>query len=207
MIRTIVFDIGQVLAHFRWKEYIDEFHLDSETTKKLIYATVENIDHWSLHDRGAISDEEFIKLCIQRAPDIETEIRMFFEQIEHIVVEYDYAADLVKQLKQNGYHVYLLSNYGSTTFEFAKKKFKFIPYVDGGIISYEVKLIKPEREIYEYLLDKYKINPEEAVFLDDRLDNIEAAKECGFHTIHFMNYKQGMQELKALQVNLDGIVY
>lgn len=203
MIHTIVFDIGEVLAHFRWREYIEDFHYDVEISKKLIYATVEDIDHWSIQDKGAISDDAFVEKCIERAPDIEDEIRSFFEHIEAIVEEFDYAADLVKQLKENGYQVLLLSNYGYRTFEYAKKKFKFLEHVDGGVISSHVKMIKPNQDIYLELIHKYQLDPSKTVFLDDRLDNVEAAKSLGFHTVHFKGYDQGIEELRQLNVLIE----
>jgi haloacid dehalogenase superfamily, subfamily IA, variant 3 with third motif having DD or ED/haloacid dehalogenase superfamily, subfamily IA, variant 1 with third motif having Dx(3-4)D or Dx(3-4)E len=205
MIDTIVFDIGQVLVHFRWREYIEDFGFSKEVTDKLIHATVENIDHWSLHDKGVLSDEEFITLCIQREPDIKEEILLFFEQIEHIVKEFDYSAHLISQLRENGYKVYLLSNYGTTPYQYAKKNFLFLSDVDGEIISSHVKEIKPEPQIYQILMDTYHVDPQKAVFLDDRLDNIQAADKLGFHTIHFTGLDQALKELNNFQVNLEGL--
>jgi putative hydrolase of the HAD superfamily len=98
--------------------------------------------------------------------------------------------------------VYLLSNYGRTNFAHAKEQFKFIPLVDGGVISYEVKYIKPEPEIYQILMDKYNINPEEAVFLDDNQANLEAAKVFGFHTIQVTEFDRALEDLRKLGVKI-----
>jgi putative hydrolase of the HAD superfamily len=75
-------------------------------------------------------------------------------------------------------------------------------YVDGGVISYEVKAIKPEPVIYQTLIDNYGINPTEAVFLDDLLINLEGAKPFGFHTIQVKNHEQTLEELRRLGVRI-----
>jgi putative hydrolase of the HAD superfamily len=74
--------------------------------------------------------------------------------------------------------------------------------VDGGIISYEVKCIKPEARIYQLLIDKYHIRPENAVFLDDLPANLEGAKPFGFHTIQVKSHAQALRDLKELGVHV-----
>lgn len=201
MINTIVLDIGQVMAHFRWREYLIECGYDEETRERVSKATVLSKE-WSEEDRGILSDEELIDAFIANDPSVAVEIRQLKKSPQKLVMEYDYSVDFVKKLKANGYKVYLLSNYGRTNFAYARSNFKFIPYVDGGVISYEVKHIKPEPEIYQALIDKYQFNPLEAVFLDDSLANLEGAKIFGFHTIHFTEYGKALEELKALGVNI-----
>ena len=70
--------------------------------------------------------------------------------------------------------------------------------IDGAILSYQEKMIKPDRCIYELLCDRFQIVPETAVFLDDTLRNIEAAKEFGLQGIHFRTYEQAKAELEAM---------
>ena len=70
--------------------------------------------------------------------------------------------------------------------------------MDGGLFSYEVQLIKPDRWIYEELLRRYQISPEEAVFFDDSLPNIETACSLGIHGIHFTGYEDARKKLEAL---------
>lgn len=201
MINTIILDIGQVMAHFRWKEYLLDCGYDEETIKRVSKATVLSKE-WGEEDRGILSDEELIAAFIANDPSVAEEIRKLKGSPEKLVQEYDYSVDFVKKLKANGYKVYLLSNYGKTNFAYARTNFKFIPYVDGGVISYEVKHIKPEPEIYRALIDKYQFDPKEAVFLDDSLANLEGAKAFGFYTIHFTEFEKAIEELKVLGVNI-----
>ena len=76
----------------------------------------------------------------------------------------------------------------------------FLPYTDGGILSYLDKVIKPEKEIYDLLLSRYELKAEECVFLDDTLKNVEAARKYGFYGICFKTKEQAEEELKALGV-------
>jgi putative hydrolase of the HAD superfamily len=201
MIRTIVLDIGNVLAHFGWKEFFRDRGYDEDTYQRLCKATVQN-KLWKEWDRGSREEAELIELCIRQEPGLEKELRDFFDHLLTMVKEYDYTNGFVKQLKDNGYKVYLLSNYGRWHFENDSKNFSFIPYVDGAIISYTIKRIKPEAENYEALIKKYDINPSEAVFLDDVQENLEGAIPFGFQTILFKNYAQALEELRKLGVHI-----
>ena len=103
-------------------------------------------------------------------------------------------------LKEQGYKVFLLSNYGKTSFEAARDhgRLSFLPLVDGSVISYEVQIVKPEPGIYHALLEKYDLKAEECVFLDDRADNIEAARALGFLGIVVESYEQAKKELETI---------
>ena len=79
----------------------------------------------------------------------------------------------------------------------------FMPLIDGGVISYEVKSVKPEPGIYEALIEKYDLVPEECVFLDDRPDNVEAAKKKGFHGIVAEGYEQASEALNNILKEAD----
>lgn len=198
MIKNIIFDIGNVLAHFRWKDYIKE-RFPEEARGIIADATVRS-PYWDEVDRGALPIEEVVKKCASLAPGYEKEIADFFADREKLVEEYGYSAALIRSLKAAGYHVYLLSNYAGDLFDYARRHFKFIPLADGGVISYEIHKVKPEKEIYEELLRRYHLIPEESVFLDDLERNLVAAAEFGIHTIQFTGLADALLKLKELGV-------
>lgn len=202
MIKNIVFDIGQVLAEFRWRDYIDELTIKEEYKERLAKATVLS-PYWNEVDRGVLTKEEIMKRCILLDPEIEKEIRLFFQDTSQLVIEFEYSEALVKSLKNQGYRIYILSNYGRENFSYVKEKFRFLKHVDGAVISYEEKHIKPEPEIYEALLSRYGIVPEESVFLDDLAANLEGAKAFHFHTIQFHSLWQAKRELRKLGVMVE----
>ena len=85
----------------------------------------------------------------------------------------------VHALKQKGYRIYLLSNYSKDFFEVHTKGASFMDDIDGKVVSYEIHEMKPDKIIYEHLLGKYDLKPEESVFFDDRPENTETAEELG----------------------------
>ena len=91
-------------------------------------------------------------------------------------------------------------NYGNETMRMTKQKLTFLKYVDGAVFSCDVKQIKPEPEIYRTLIERYHLEPEKSVFLDDRKENCEAAEKFGIHAIQFHSFKQGTVELEKLGV-------
>lgn len=197
MIKNIIFDIGQVLAEFRWRSYLKELGIEGERFSRVAKATVEG-PYWNEMDRGVMTFSEIVEACVKLDLEMEEQIRLFFSKKTGLVLEYPYAKPWVLSLKQAGFFIYLLSNYGEVYFQCVKENFGFYPCVDGGVISYEVKKIKPEEEIYQLLLERYALIAEECVFLDDREENIEAAKKLGFQVIHFQNYENAKRELNAI---------
>ena len=203
MINTIILDIGNVQASFDWAGYLKEKGCEDSLIARLSKATVENI-LWREIDRSGsdIIEEALIAGFVKEDPEIAEDIRAFLMNSYEIVKEYDYASDFIRSLKKGGYPVYLLSNYGKANFNFARDNFDFLKYVDGGILSYETGYVKPEPEIFEAFVNKYGIQPEEAVFLDDMEANVRAASDFGFKTIHFKNLNQAIEELRCLGVRI-----
>ena len=198
MIKTVIFDIGMVLAHFRGREMFEDMGIVGDDFETIVNATIRN-PMWNEFDRGLIPTEEIIEIFAKDAPQFRKEITHIFEHPEQMVVMYDYAIPWIRELKERGYKVYALSNWSKPTYEACiDSHLRFLKEMDGEIISFREHLLKPEREIYELICNRFDIVPGEAVFLDDNIANIEAAKEFGLNTIHFQNYEQGRAELEAL---------
>lgn len=104
-------------------------------------------------------------------------------------------------MKNKGYNVYYLSNYSHFNMSTAPEVLDFIPYMDGGIYSCDVQLLKPDMAIYELLCKKYELVPSECVFIDDRKENVEAARAFGMQVIHFKSYETADKQLQEF-INL-----
>ena len=189
VIKNIVFDLGMVLVSFNWREYLDSLNFHPDIKEKMIEKAFD-MAVWNEHDRGVLNDEEFIEFASKDAPEIKYPLRKYMSGVGLICKEYPYTREWICSLKQRGYHIYILSNYGKTPYKYAREHFSFLEEVDGTVISSEVKFVKPETEIYKYLLDTYCLKAEETVFLDDREDNIEAAKKLGIQGIVLMAMKR-----------------
>lgn len=197
MIDTIIFDVGMVLVNFRWKEYMEEFKFPEHVKNQVIHATFQSKE-WNEFDRSLLSDDEIINSFIRNAPNYESEIRNVIQNLDKAIVTYDYTKAWIKELKEAGFHIYVLSNYPRWTYDLTRRQLDFIEACDGALFSFEVNKIKPEKEIFHLLMTRFNIEPDKAVFLDDNKDNIEVAKELGFSTIHFTSHKNAVEELKTL---------
>lgn len=201
MIKNIIFDVGKVLVEWDCDTAFRKLGFDETTLQAVAEATVRSAD-WNEFDRSVLNDEEQLALFIKKAPEYEKEIRLFWENIALPIYQYDYACTWIQALKRNGYHIYILSNYSRWTYEHTKEALSFLEDVNGTVFSFEVHQIKPEPEIYQSLLKRYQLKPSECVFLDDRLENLDAAREQGINVIQFESYGQAVQELAGYGVTL-----
>lgn len=199
MIKNIIFDIGNVLSDFRWREFLRDKGLDEAMAERVAEASVKS-PFWNEMDRGSLTDEQLIDGFVQNDPEIEEVIRRTFADIRGMVTPRAYAIPWIKELKSKGYRVYYLSNYSHKAVVDCKEALAFIPYTDGGILSYKELLIKPDPAIYELLLTRYGLAAEESVFLDDTMVNVEAAENVGIHGICFRSKEQAEEELRKLGV-------
>lgn len=200
MIKNIIFDAGNVLVEIRWKEVMRELGFEGEVLKQVCEATVCS-NMWKEYDRSAYTDEELIASFIANNSEIEKEIRLFMEHESEAIIAFPYAKEWVKSFKDKGYNCYILSNYSKSTHEKTKVQRKYEEYIDGAIYSWQVKMVKPEPEIYRELLTRYALVPQECVFLDDNVINVEAARELGIHAIQFTTKEEAEAELRKLGVN------
>ncbi|MBD5549596.1 MAG: HAD family phosphatase [Lachnospiraceae bacterium] len=200
MIKNIIFDIGNVLTDFRWQEFFAGFGYEDEVLKRLAKATVGST-LWDEVDRGVWSDEELIEGFIQNDPSLEPELLQIFTNIHGMVTKRGYAIPWIQSLQKAGYRCYYLSNFSHKAHTECADALDFLEYMDGGILSYQDKMIKPDRKIYQLLLNRYGLKAQECVFLDDTQKNISAAAELGIHTILFQDREQAVLELEKLGVS------
>lgn len=199
MITTIIFDIGNVLADFTWKEHYESFGYDDAMLERIAKATVGN-PAWNEYDRGAMILEDVMQAFVDADPEIEQDIRKVLYNVKTMVRRNDYAIPWIQELKRRGYRLLYLSNFSEKAETECAYALDFIPYLDGGILSYQEKVVKPMPEIYERLIKRYNLVPEECVFLDDTPANLIGAEKFGIHTIHFQSQAQAIEELRKLGV-------
>lgn len=200
MIKNVIFDVGQVLVAWEPVEAMRALGMDEETVRAVADATVHTSD-WDEADRGALSDEELLTGFIRKAPAYEAQIRNFWEHVNRAIYPFPYVGEWMRTLKDKGYRLYILSNYGAWTYAKTKEQsLGFLKDVDGALFSFEVKQIKPEPEIYHSLLERFHLRAEECVFLDDRQNNVDGAIACGISAIRFTGYEDARQKLKEYGV-------
>lgn len=198
MIRNIIFDVGMVLVGFSWQMVFEQLGFQGDVYEEVADATVRS-ELWNEYDRSRMSDEEILNGFIAKAPQQEENIRLFWEHVADTIHQYPYAEGWVREFKEKGYRCYILSNYARRTRELTQKELSFEKLMDGVLYSYQVQQIKPERAIYETLLQRFGLMPEECVFFDDNPVNVAAARELGIHAIQFTTREEAMKEFAALE--------
>ena len=207
MIKNIIFDIGSVIAYFDKRGVLENFTKDKEE-QDFLFDNVLNSPEWTkygLIDLGYISLEDMGNIICDRTNNVHDDIVMDFSvnHVDYIVVQ-DRMLDLIKKLKSNGYKVYILSNTNAS----ATKKHAesgLFDLVDGMVLSYQVRKIKPYEGIYKELLNKYNLIPSECIFLDDRKENTDTANRLGIHgeNVEPNNYDSVVNSLKKYNIKID----
>ena len=185
MIRNMVFDIGNVLMDFRWKEYMRSLFGEDETLIQTINQGIWHNGCWAAMDKG-----EMDGAAVAFAPQYEKEIKLTLDSVAHAFHKFEYSIPWIQELKRMGLNVYYLSNYSAFSVAANPDVLNFIPYMDGGVFSFEVKAVKPEPEIYRCLCEKFGLKPEECLFTDDVPANVKGAQACGFQGIVFEGYEK-----------------
>ena len=200
MINTIIFDIGNVLTDFRWRDYLKDLGFDAEICKRIGDAAMRS-SAWNDFDAG-MDEEEVLSRFIANDPGIESQIRLMFKDISGTLRMYDTSIPFLEALKDAGYRRLILSNLSKKTVRECSKDLKFLDHVDGGILSYRVGLIKPGREIFSLLIRRYGLIPCECVFIDDREENVHTARELGMNGIVYSGLESTLKELEKLGVSV-----
>lgn len=200
MIKNVILDVGKVLVEWEPEAAFQKLGFDADTARIVGEATVLSPD-WNELDRSALSDEEMLAKFIANAPANEGEIRKLWDNIGLAIYQYDYAKSWIQRMRQNGYRVYILSNYARWTYEKTQEALSFLEDADGALFSFQVQQIKPEPEIYQSLLKRFKLKPAECIFIDDRPENIDAALAQGICGVRFTTYAEVMEALKEYGVD------
>jgi putative hydrolase of the HAD superfamily len=196
MIKNVIFDVGGVLVDFRWRALMDDLGLPHERQdefEKKVFGS----KWWGELDRGVLDEEYVVDKIRENNKEHINEFELVWANQVDLVATYDYVNNWIDSLKAKGLKIYLLSNYPKSIFSLheEKGKFTFIDKIDGRVVSGFVGMVKPDAEIYELLMKKYGLNAKECVFIDDRAENIEAAKALGMEGIVFEDYNRGSGEL------------
>ena len=202
MIKNIVFDMGGVLRVFNRTFFVSQFDLNEDDKKTLLNEVFLSVE-WSMMDRGTLSDLEAYEIIKNNLPD---HLKQYAEPLVLHWEDFSYPipgmAEVVRELKSNGYGIYLLSNASRRLYDYWPK----LPgneCFDGMIVSCDYKLVKPQNEIYQLLNAKFNLNLDECVFIDDTTINVEGAMFNGMKGIVFhQDTEELRRKLHDLGVNI-----
>ncbi len=187
--------MGNVLIDFKPDLFLEKMGLNDPKDRKIIIDNTIEKDYWSQYDLGKININTLIQKSLDNVPDY---LKKYTKELTRNWYKY---ADVIKgmpqlleELRQKGYKLYLLSNAGYNQASYFKK----FPYqLDGQVVSAFYHVSKPDAKIYEILLKKYHLKGQECIFIDDRPENVLGAVVPGITIgLTFKNTKELRKDLK-----------
>tara|TARA_B100001287_G_scaffold265863_1_gene259217 strand:+ start:6606 stop:7208 length:603 start_codon:yes stop_codon:yes gene_type:complete len=185
-VKKFLFDLGNVFFDWNPVRILKPIFNDDERMNFFI----NNISFPLLDTRcdAGITIEVAVNDAVKKFPDFEKEIKLYYPNHRNMVGGFfQKTVDIFHKVKELNYPCYILSNWSAETYEGMEDQYPFLKEFDGKIISGRDFLIKPNPAIYELAISRFDLIPEDTLFIDDRLDNIEAAQKLNFQTIHLIN--------------------
>ena len=178
MIKNIIFDMGNVLLQYDPGVCLHHF-VEQEEDRALIRRELFEGPEWVEGDLGHITDEERFGGVSRRVPErLHGELKACTEQWYMCMRPVAGAKEFCGYAKEQGYRLFVLSNASSSFYQYFQR-FAPLDYFDGIVVSCDIHMIKPDVRIYQYLLDKYQLMPEESFFIDDMPGNVAGAQKAG----------------------------
>lgn len=201
-ISTVIFDLGGVLIDWNPLYVFTDDYFDSVQTRDYFFKNICTSGWNEEQDAGypiAKATEERVAMF----PEWEKPIRDYYgrwkDMLGNAIQE---TVEIFRQLKErNTLKFYALTNWSAETFPIALERFDFLHWFDGRVVSGEEKMRKPFPEFYQLLLNRYKVNAEEALFIDDNLRNVKAAEGLGISSIHFHSSKQLKEAITNIKLS------
>lgn len=193
-ITSIIFDFGNVLVKWDAHALYKRFFPSPEAVNSFLQEI--HFSDWNTHQDAGRTFKDGVAALSAEFPQYEEYIKAYDVYWEDSIAEtYTETVEVIKQLKEKGYKLYLLSNFSAEKFPLMQKRYDFLSLFDDMIISGEVKLVKPDPAIFLYTLNRINKTAEECIFIDDSLPNITTARKLGFNTVLFQSPEQLKRDL------------
>jgi 2-haloacid dehalogenase len=194
---TVVFDLGGVLVDWD-PRYLYRQLFDDPDEMESFLAEVTTAE-WNAQQDAGRPWAEAVELLVAEHPQRRELIEAFHRRWpEMLAGEIPGTVDVLAELRAEGVRLVALSNWSAETFPVARERFDFLAWFEGIVISGDVGVNKPDRQIFEHLMEHFGIEPAEALFIDDSSANVEAAKALGLSAIQFTDAEPLRRELVRL---------
>ena len=195
---NIVFDLGGVV--FRWQpEAIIESAFRDLETQRLVRKEVFEHPDWIELDRGTLSFQQAVSRGAERTGLPSRDIEQLLHSVPGFLTPIEATIELIRQLENTTNRLFVLSNMHRASITHLEEQHNIWGMFDGVVISSRIQMVKPEIRIYEHLLNRFQLEPEETVFIDDMPENLAAASSMGIQTIRFLDSAQCQQALSDLR--------
>ncbi len=196
--KTVIFDLGGVLIDWN-PDYVYKTIFENAEDMKWFYENICTSD-WNEEQDAGRSLKDATEHLITQFPDHEANIRAFYDRWEEMLGgPIEGTVEVFRELKEReDLKFYALTNWSAETFPIALERYDFLHWFDGRLVSGEEKTRKPFIDIYEKLIRKFNIDPQDAVYIDDNMRNLHPARELGMHIIHFQSPEQLKEALNEV---------
>jgi putative hydrolase of the HAD superfamily len=197
VVRNVIFDLGGVVLDWNPDQIVSRFQPQAELRSSFKQDIFGHPD-WQLFDRGTLTELELIDRIETRTGLAKSQASSVVDSVRESLVEKSETVQLMRRLHARGLALFCLSNMPSSVYAHLREQHGFWDLFTGIVISGEVKMLKPEAAVFDYLLQKFAISAAQSVFIDDLKANIEGARAVGLTGILFRDAGQCEQELNRL---------
>ena len=195
---AVVFDLGGVLIDWDPRHLYRKLFPGDEPAMENFLATV-CTQEWNRCQDAGRSFAEGTRLLKEQHPEKAELIDAFGARFDEMMSgPIDGSVEILRELRDRGAPLYGLTNFSMETYPLALRRFEFLGWFRGIVVSGAVKLIKPDPRIYDLLLERFGIAPQTVVYVDDHPHNVEAARKRGIYSIHFSTSVALREELVGL---------
>lgn len=193
---NIVFDLGGVVFSWQPDAIISSIFGDVDS-KRLVRKSIFEHPDWVELDRGTIPLPQAIDRGAARTGLPARDIERLLDAVPRFLVPIEATFELIRSLAGTGHRLYVLSNMHLASIAHLQANYDIWDLFDGIVFSCSVRMVKPERGIYEHLLKEHRLDPADTIFIDDVAENLAVAASFGIRTIHFSDPEQCANALRA----------
>lgn len=195
MIKAILFDIGEVVIEEDFIGFFAKLEEERKLKTKTLYKSILHVDAWVEYNKGMITEDQLIDSIVKKK-DVDRELLEYIKNNwRKILSPNKKIVDLIKKLKKN-YKVYALSNVDKETVKYIQDRWKIYDIFDGEILSCDIGMVKPDKDIFDYALKVSGCKNNEILFIDNYGINIRAAESFGIKSIKYESFEQLVNDLK-----------
>ncbi len=201
IIKNLVFDLGNVLIDFNPRRAVNKI-VAVQSEQELLYTAIFRSVHWNQYDQGLISFDELNETLTENLPQYAHQINWILHNWYKDQPYLPGMFNLVSKLNAAGYPLYLLSNANPSFYTFAST-LDILNLFNGISISSDLKLLKPDKEIYNRFCEIHNLHPDEILFIDDQQENVKGAIAAGWWAYQFITAQELQNMLEDhLQIEL-----
>jgi HAD superfamily hydrolase (TIGR01509 family) len=196
--QNIIFDLFDVLVETQWNIAIPLALGTDAALTPLLLQFLDASKSWELFKKGLINYQQIEASLPPTLPA--TTLHKFTHETPLHAQPIQGMVELLRQLKQQNFRLYLLSNVTEPTYTILEQRFAFMQLFDGKLASFQAKALKPEPQIFQHFLTLHRLDPSTCFFIDDKKENIAVAEQLGIQGTVYIGYNELCQELKNKKI-------